>query len=145
MQASCVALSESRRLFLRSLSLVDRRSLWPHKFQSRDNFSSPARHDSLYLYELLRRLDNRVSSSTALSEARRIFLRYLSLYIVKCTSYTDIAIFSLNWNYGMCSARYKIAASCTTRLARSRSPTRRMHGIVGERERSNCVVDMRCI
>ena len=23
--------------------------------------------------------------------------------------------------------------------------TRRMHGIVGERERSNCVVDMRCI
>ena len=22
--------------------------------------------------------------------------------------------------------------------------TRRMHGIVGERERSNCVVDMRC-
>ena len=36
----------------------------------------------------------------------------------------------------------KIAARCTTRLARSRSPIRRMHGIVGERERSNC---MRCI
>ena len=32
-----------------------------------------------------------------------------------------------------------------TRLARSRSPTRRMHGIIGERERSNCVVDMGCI
>ena len=25
------------------------------------------------------------------------------------------------------------------------STTRRMHGIVGERERSNCEVDMRCI
>ena len=42
-------------------------------------------------------------------------------------------VLSLNWNYGMCSARYipiyiyiyiyrKIAARCTTRLARSRSP-----------------------
>ena len=38
----------------------------------------------------------------------------------------------------------KIAARCTTRLARSRSPTKRMHAIVGERERSNCVEDMRC-
>ena len=55
MQASCVALSESRRLFLRYLSLVDRRS----------------------------RLNNRVSSSTALSEARRIFLQYLSLSSVR--------------------------------------------------------------
>ena len=57
-------------------------------------------------------------------------------------------VLSLNWNYGMCSARYiyrKFAARCTTRLARSRSPTRRMHGIVGERKRSNCVVDMRYI
>ena len=145
MQASCVALSESRRLFLRSLSLVDRRSLWPQQFQSRDNFSSPARHDSLYLYELPRRLDNRVSSSTALSEARRIYLSlvhcinvYSQVYVIY--GYCNfMRVLSLNWNYGMCSARYiythipiyiyiyiyiyrKIAARCTTRLARSRSP-----------------------
>ena len=49
--------------------------LW--QFQSRDNFSSAAKTVRLYLYELPRRLDNRVSSSSALSEARRIFLRYL--------------------------------------------------------------------
>ena len=45
------ALSQSRRLFLRSLSLIY--ALWPRPFQTRDNFSSPAktvRHTSLCLY-----------------------------------------------------------------------------------------------
>ena len=107
-------------------------ALWPRQFQSRDNFSSPAktvRHASLCLYELPRRLDNRVSSSSALSETRRIFLRYL--FLVHCTVYgccNFMRVLSLNWNYGMCSARYiKIAARCTTRLARSRSPINRVN------------------
>ena len=72
------------------------------------------RHASLYLYELRRRLDNRVSSSSALSEARRIFLRYLSLVqyiytyiVVYIYGYLNfMRVLSLNWNYGMCSARY---------------------------------------
>ena len=73
-------------------------------------------------------------------------------------------VLSLNWNYGMCSARYwRAGASQPSRTAGSDFSiyiyiyiyigidiyiyiyTRRMHGIVGERERSNCVVDMRCI
>ena len=53
---------------------------------------------------LSRRLDNRVSSSSALSEARLIFLRSLSLYIIRCCNF--MRVLSLNWNYGMCSARY---------------------------------------
>ena len=71
-------------------------------------------------------------------------------------------VLSLNWNYGMCSARYwRAGASQPSRTSGSDFSiyiyiyiyiyrymgiyTRRMHGIVGERERSNCVVDMRCI
>ena len=55
--------------------------LW--QFQSRDNFSSAAKTVRLYFYELPRRLDNRVSSSSALSEARRIFLRYINVRILQ--------------------------------------------------------------
>ena len=68
------ALSESRRLFL---SLVDRRS---RQFQSRENYFIVCEDcAALLALSLPRRLDNRVFSSSALSEARRIFLRYLSL------------------------------------------------------------------
>ena len=54
----------------------------------------------------------------------------------------------------MCSARYwRAGASQPSRTSGSDFSiyiyigiyTRRMHGIVGERERSNCVVDMRCL
>ena len=62
------ALSESRRLFLRSLSLVHRRSAVSGR---RQFFLACAARLALFLP---RRLDNRVSSSSALSEARRIFL-----------------------------------------------------------------------
>ena len=49
-------------------------ALWPRQFQSRDNFSSPAKTVAVRLaLSLPRRPDNRVSSSSALSEARRIF------------------------------------------------------------------------
>ena len=89
--------------------------LW--QFQSSDNFSSAAKTVRLYLYELPRRLDNRVSSSSALSEARRIFLRYLHCINVGYCNF--MRVLSLNWNYGMCSARYKsLPAVYTTRLAR---------------------------
>ena len=63
------ALSESRRLFLRSLFLVDRRSL----------ASAVSDCAARLALSLPRRLDNRVSSSSALSESRRLFLRSLSL------------------------------------------------------------------
>ena len=46
---------------------------------------------------LPQRLDNRVSSSSALSEARLIFLSLVPRFM---------RVLSLNWNYGMCSARY---------------------------------------
>ena len=125
------ALSESRRLFLQSLSLVDRRSLASAVSEPRQFFVACEDCAARLALSLPRCLDNRVSSSSAFSEARLIFLRYLSL--VHCTScrIQMLRVLLLNWNYGMCSARYiytyiyiyrKIAASCTTRLARSRSP-----------------------
>ena len=127
-------LSESRRLF--DICLY---ALWPRQFQIRDKFSSAAktvRYASLCLY-ILWRLDNRVSSSSALSEARRIFLRYLSL--VHCINinvgkririlqfYARVVV---QLEITVCAAPVilyipiyrKIAARCTTGLARSRSP-----------------------
>ena len=58
-------------------------------------------------------------------------------------------VLSLNWNYGMCSARYWRAGASQP----SRSDfyiwvyiyTRRMRGIVGERERANLVVHLAAI
>ena len=45
-------------------------ALWPRQFQSRDNFSSPTKTVLARLaLSLPQRLDNRVSSSSALSEA----------------------------------------------------------------------------
>ena len=109
------ALSESRRLFLRSLSV---RSLASAVSEPRQFFVACEDCTARFALSLLWRLDNRVSSSSALSEARRIFLRYLFLYIYGCCNF--MRVLSLNWNYGMCSARYrKIAARW---LARSRSP-----------------------
>ena len=94
MQASCVALSDSRRLFLRSLSLVNRRSLASAVSEPR-----PAKTVRLYLYELPRRLDNRVSSSSALSEARRIFLRYLSLVYSQILQFYARVVVELELRY----------------------------------------------
>ncbi len=96
------AFSESRRLFPRSLSLVDQRSLASAVSELRHFFV--ACEDRLAL-SLPRRLDSCVSSSSALSEARRIFLRYLSLVHCKRIRMLQFVL-SLNWNYGMCSARY---------------------------------------
>ena len=78
------ALSESRRLFLRSLSLVNRRFLASAVSEPRQFFVVCEDCAARLTLSLPQRLDNRVSSSSALSEARRIFLRYLSL--VHCTS-----------------------------------------------------------
>ena len=112
------ALSESRRLFLRSPSV---RSLASAVSEPRQFFVACEDCTARFALSLLWRLDNRVSSSSALSEARRIFL----VSSAGCCNF--MRVLSLNWNYGMCSARYipiyrKIAARCTTRLARSRSP-----------------------
>ena len=52
--------------------------------------------------------------------------------LYKCT-HNVMRVLSLNWNYGMCSARYWLRFSIL------------YIGIVGKQERSNCVVDMRCI
>ena len=106
--------------------------LW--QFQSRDNFSSAAKTVRLYLYELPRRLANRVSSSSALSEARRIFLRYLhciNIYskCIRILHFYARVVVELELRYVQRPLYiyhiyiyiyiYKIAASCT---ARSRSP-----------------------
>ena len=72
------ALSESRRLFLQSLSLVDRRSLASAVSEPRQFFVACEDCAARLALSLPRRLDNRLSSCSALSEARRIFLRYLS-------------------------------------------------------------------
>ena len=82
---------------------------------------------------LPRRLDNRVSSSSALSEARRIFLRYLSLVRIRMLQFYARVVVEYRIGITVCAAPViyipiyipiyrKIAARCTTRLARSRSP-----------------------
>ena len=101
------ALSESRRLFLRSLSLVDRRSLASAVSEQRQFFVACEYCAARLALSLPRCLDNRVSSSSAFSEARLIFLRCLSLVLAvvyRCCNF--MRVLSLNWNYGMCSARY---------------------------------------
>ena len=151
------ALSESRRLFLRSPSV---RSLASAVSEPRQFFVACEDCTARFALSLLWRLDNRVSSSSALSEARRIFL----VSSAGCCNF--MRVLSLNWNYGMCSARYwRAGASQPSRTSGSDFSiyiyiyiiiyiyiymymgiyTRRMHGIVGERERSNCVVATRCI
>ena len=65
------ALSESRRFFLRSLSL---RSLASAVSERRQFFVACEDCAARLALSLHRRLDNRVSSSSALSEARLIFL-----------------------------------------------------------------------
>ena len=70
------ALSESRRFFPRSLSI---RSLASAVSEPRQFFVACEDCAARLALSLPRRLDNRVSSSSALSEARLIFLRYLSL------------------------------------------------------------------
>ena len=62
---------------------------------------------------LLWRLDNRVSSSSALSEARHIS--------VSSAIRNFMRVLSLNWNYGVCSARLYIEKSLpAVRLAPAR-------------------------
>ena len=100
------ALSESRRLFLRSLSV---RSLASAVSEPRQFFVACEDCTARFALSLLWRLDNRVSSSSALSEARRIFLRYL---------YARVVV-ELELRYVQRPLYRKIAARCTTR---SRSP-----------------------
>ena len=81
------ALSESRCLFVRSLSVCCLASAVsePQQF-----FVAYEDYAARLALSLLRCLDDRVSSFSALSEVRHIFLRYLSL--VHCIAYTDVAI-----------------------------------------------------
>ena len=93
------ALSESRRFLLRSLSL---RSLASAVSESRQFFAACEDCATRLALSLPQRLDNRVSSSSALFEARLPTIPVSSeLYIVNF-----MRVLSLNWNYGMCSARY---------------------------------------
>ena len=94
--------------------------LWPRQFQSRHNFSLPAktvRHASLCV-----RLDNRVSSSSALSEARRISVSS-ALYIYGYCNF--MRVLSLNWNYGMCT--YAAGSDFITGAAHTVIPIQRQH------------------
>ena len=126
------ALSESRRHLILCLYMFS--DLASAVSEPRQFFVACEDCAARLALSLPRRLDNRVSSSPVLSEARRIFLRYLSLRMLRF--YARVVV-ELELRYVQRPLYiYKIAARCTTR---------RMHGIIGERERSNCVVDMRCI
>ena len=118
------ALSESRRLFLRSLSV---RSLASAVSEPRQFFVACEDCTARFALSLLWRLDNRVSSSSALSEARRIFLHCIQFYarvVVKLELryvqrplyiYTHIPIYR------------KIAARWLARAAHTVIPIQRKH------------------
>ena len=91
------ALSESNRLFLRSLAV---RSLASAVSEPPQFFVACEDCAARLAQSLLQRLDNRISSSSALSEARRISVSKIYGYC------NFMRVLSLNWNYGMCSARY---------------------------------------
>ena len=90
----------------RDASFFDLYALWASAVSEPRRFFVACEDCAVRLaLSLPRRLDNRVSSSSALSEARRIFLRYLShARVYGCCNF--MRVLSLNWNYGMCSARY---------------------------------------
>ena len=99
------ALSEWRRLFLRSLSLHSLASAVSEPRQ----FSVACKDCAARLaLSLPRRLDNRVPSSSALSEARRNFLRYLRIRMLQF--YARVVV-ELELRY----VQRPLAASCTTR------------------------------
>ena len=94
-RVSFSSLSESRRFLLRSLSL---RSLASAVSESRQFFAACEDCAARLALSLPQRLDNRVSSSSALST-------HLSVSCARCCNF--MRVLSLNWNYGMCSAREK--------------------------------------
>ena len=118
------ALSESRHLFLRSLSV---RSLASAVSEPRQFFVACEDCTARFALSLLWRQDNRVSSASALSEARRIFLRYL-VHCIRMLQFYARVVVKLELRYVQRPLYIypytyrKIAARCTTRLARSRSP-----------------------
>ena len=81
-------------------------ALWPRQFQSRDNFSSPAktvRHASLCLYFGVWIIVSPLPPRFLKRDASSFDICFW------CTVYgccNFMRVLSLNWNYGMCSARY---------------------------------------
>ena len=122
------ALSESRRLFLRSPSV---RSLASAVSEPRQFFVACEDCTARFALSLLWRLDNRVSSSSALSEARRIFL----VSSGGCCNF--MRVLSLNWNYGMCSARYIEKSLPDVRLGWL-APARQLDNAQTQRLRACC-------
>ena len=113
------ALSESRRLFLRSPSV---RSLASAVSEPRQFFVACEDCTARFALSLLWRLDNRVSSSSALSEARRIFLvssaltrMYARVVVELELRYVQRPLYTYIYIYRKIAARW---------LARSRSPIR---------------------
>ena len=105
------ALSESRRLFLRSLSL---RSLASAVSEPRHFFVACEDCAACLALSLPRRLDNRVSSSSgALYKCIRMLQFYARVVVELELRYVQRPLYIYR----------KIAARCTTRLARSRSQT----------------------
>ena len=81
-----------RCLYKRYLSQVDRRSLASAVSEPRQFFVACEDCAARLALSLPLRLDNRVSSSSALSEARRIFLRYLSLEHCRAQFYARVVV-----------------------------------------------------
>ena len=100
-------------------------ALWPLQFQSGDNFSSPAktvRYASLCLY---------IGVWIIVSPLPRRFLKRDSSSFDICTVVKMLQFYA------------RVVVKLELRyVQRPLYNTRRMHGIVGERD---CVVDMRCI